>query len=136
MAFYPTLKAPQQQVLTTQVFAGYDHNIRGRDGAFYDMMNMSGRNYPLVVTRQQRRTVHEMEDPTGLIAKDQLYWVDNGKFYAGGLEVSGLTLSDSPKQLVSMGAYIVIWPDKKYINTQDLTDYAPLTTRWSFPAAR
>lgn len=126
MAFYPTLKAPQQQVLTTQVFAGYDHNIRGRDGAFYDMMNMSGRNYPLVVTRQQRRTVHEMEDPTGLIAKDQLYWVDNGKFYAGGLEVSGLTLSDSPKQLVSMGAYIVIWPDKKYINTQDLTDYGSI----------
>ena len=126
MAFYPTLKAPQQQVLTTQVFAGYDHNIRGRDGAFYDMMNMSGRNYPLAATRQERRTVHAMTDPTGLIAKDQLYWVDNGKFYAGGIEIAGLTLSDEPKQLVSMGAYIVIWPDKKYINTQDLTDYGSI----------
>ena len=126
MAFYPKLNETQQQVLTTQVFAGYDHNVRARDGAFFDMMNMSGRNYPLVVTRQERRKVHDMENPGGLIAKDQLYWVDNGRLYAGG-NPTGLYLDpDTSKQLVSMGAYIVVWPDKKYINTQDLNDYGEI----------
>lgn len=118
MAFYPTLNEPEQTVLTTQVFVGYDHNIRARDGAFFDMMNMSGRYYPLVATRQARRLVCGMVDPTGLIAKDQLYWVDNGTFYAGGNPVENFMLNDEPKQMVSMGAYIVIWPDKKYYNTQ------------------
>ena len=30
---------------------------------------------------------------------------------------------DCPKQLISMGAYVIIMPDKKYINTRDLTDF-------------
>ena len=127
MAFYPTLKEPEQSVLTTQVFYGYDHNPRARDGAFYNMENMSGRSYPLITTRRGRKIFRErMTNPSGLIAKDQLYWVDSGVFYAGGNAVNGFTLKNGPKQLVSMGAYIVIWPDKKYINTQDLTDYGSI----------
>ena len=35
-------------------------------------------------------------------------------------------LSDEPKQLVSMGAYVIILPDKKYINTLDLTDFGDI----------
>jgi hypothetical protein len=35
----------------------------------------------------------------------------------------GLTVDDTPKTLISMGAYVIIMPDKKYINTADLTDY-------------
>ena len=127
MAFYPTLTEPEQTQLTTQVFVGYDHNIRARDGAFYNMENMSGRSYPLITTRQGRKDYKKgINNPAGLIAKDQLYWVENGKFYAGGLEVNGFTLTSGPKQLVSMGAYIVIWPDKKFINTQNLTDYGSI----------
>ena len=39
----------------------------------------------------------------------------------GGKAVE-LGLSEGVKQLVSMGAYLVIWPDRKYINTADTTD--------------
>jgi hypothetical protein len=35
---------------------------------------------------------------------------------------------DCPKQLVSMGAYVIILPDKKYINTMDVTDYGNIET--------
>ena len=45
-------------------------------------------------------------------------------FFAG--VAAGLTLTDSHKQLVSMGAYLVIFPDKKYINTADLTEFGSL----------
>ena len=33
---------------------------------------------------------------------------------------------DCPKSLVSMGAYVIILPDKKYINTADLEDYGSI----------
>ena len=61
----------------------------------------------------------------GLIAKDSLCWVDGSKFVMNGYGTE-MHLTDSPKQLVSMGAYVVIFPDKKYINTVDLTDRGSL----------
>ena len=35
-------------------------------------------------------------------------------------------LSDGEKKLVSMGAYIIILPDKKFINTKDFTDFGSI----------
>ena len=35
-------------------------------------------------------------------------------------------LNDEPKQLISMGAYVIIMPDKKYINTLDMTDFGDI----------
>jgi hypothetical protein len=52
--------------------------------------------------------------------------VDDGAFYANGKAVNGFDLTPGDKQLVSMGAYIIVWPDKKYINTQDLTDFGSI----------
>jgi len=123
---YPELKAPQKSQLVTQVFPGYDCNPRPREGAMHHMQNLSGRHYPLLATRQPRLTVREMQNPGGLIAKDALYWVDDGVFYANGQPVPGFDLEKSMKQLVSMGAYILIWPDRKYINTQNLTDFGAI----------
>ena len=48
--------------------------------------------------------------------------MDGTKFVMNEYEVD-LGLNDEPKQLISMGAYVIIMPDKKYINTKDLTDY-------------
>ena len=55
-------------------------------------------------------------------------WVDGTALYIGG-EKTGLALSDSEKQLVNMGAYLLIWPDRKYINTQDLSDFGSMENR-------
>ena len=60
--------------------------------------------------------------PNGLISKDALCYVDGTSLYINKSKVEGLTLTDSPKQLVSMGAYIIILPDKMYVNTADTTD--------------
>lgn len=129
--FYPNLNAPGQSVLTTTVFAGYDHNPRGRDGTFYHMTNITGRAYPLAAAREPRRKVWAAAKPRGLVAKDALYWVDGDTLYANGLAVEGLRLDpDTPKQLISMGAYLVIWPDRMYVNTQDLTDFGSMDQRY------
>ena len=132
---YPQLTAPETSQITTQAFPGYDHNPRPREGAMGHMQNLSGRHYPLLSTRKPRRVIREMADPGGLIAKDALYWVDDGAFYANGLPVTGLTLTKGEKQLVSMGAYIIIWPDRMYLNTQDLTDFGSIDHTFTAPEA-
>lgn len=110
------------------VFAGYNHNLRIGDTEFYDMQNMTSTYYPVLSPRGQRGvyaypegsgTEHKIN---GLISKDALCYVDGTKLYINNNEVAGLVLSDTPKQLVSMGAYIVIMPDKVYVNTKDFTD--------------
>jgi hypothetical protein len=90
------------------------------------MENITGRFYPVLSPRTARGTFAEVNKPNGLINKDALCWVDGTKLYVNRAEVAGLTLTDDEKTLVSMGAYIIIFPDKKYVNTKDITDYGNL----------
>ena len=61
-----------------------------------------------------------------MLARDSLVYVDGATVYVN-LPVTGLVLSTSasmiPKRLYSMGAYILILPDKKWVNASDLTEY-------------
>ena len=84
----------------------------------------------ITVTVASDATTHKLN---GLIAKDALCYVDGTKLYINNYEVSGFTLLDSPKQLISMGAYIIIMPDKKYINTQDYTDSGSID--WTYTSS-
>lgn len=112
---------------TTEVFRGYNHGIKISDGEFYDMENLTSASFPVLSPRGARGTyvfTEGMKDhhPNGLIAKDALCYVDGRTLYINNEPVKELVLDDSKKQLISMGAYIIIMPDKKYVNTADLTD--------------
>lgn len=122
MAF-PKLRVPYVSRQTVDVFSGYNHNLRIGDGEFYDMKNLTSDDYPVLSARGQRGlyTVGAPEKPVGLIAKDSLCYVDGGDFVMNGYRYD-MDLSDEPKQLVSMGAYVIILPDKKYINTANTND--------------
>lgn len=123
---FPTLTEQGQSREMISTFAGYDHNRSIAANAFYDMKNMSSDGYPLLQSRARRGVVRQMETPQGILAKDAMAWADGGKLYYNGAEIVGLTLTEGEKQLVSMGAYLLIWPDKKYLNTKDLTDFGGL----------
>ena len=103
------------------VFGGYNHNLRIGDGEFYDMKNLTSTNYPALSPRNKRGTYVKATSPQGLIAKDSLCYVDGSKFVINEYPIE-MGLNDEPKQLVSMGAYVIIMPDKKYINTLDHND--------------
>lgn len=123
---FPTLTEQGQSREMISAFAGYDHNASIAANAFYDMKNMSSDGYPLLQSRKRRGMVRQMEKPQGILAKDAMAWADGGKLYYNGAEITGLTLADGEKQMVSMGAYLLIWPDKKYLNTKDLTDFGSM----------
>ena len=123
---YPTLTEIETTRQIVDVFRGYNHNLRIADGEFFDMKNLTSAYYPVLSTRGQRGVYASPTDPRGMIAKDTLCYVDGSEFVIGEYRVDmGLSTDEnkSPKQLVSMGAYVVILPDRKYINTEDLTDF-------------
>lgn len=109
------------------VFKGYNHNLRIGEGEFYDMKNLSSDSYPVLSPRHKRGVHAAPSIPQGLIAKDSLCYVDGGDFIINEYRVPmGLTVDEKPKTLISMGAYVIIMPDKKYVNTADLTDYGSI----------
>lgn len=126
---YPVLSELSVSREWTDIFGGYNHNSRIGDGEFYDMKNLTSDDYPILSPRKQRGTYIVLKNPQCMIAKDNLCYVDilvndneyGARFYINKKEVEGLTLSslekDIPKTLVSMGSYVIIMPDKKYVNT-------------------
>ena len=130
---YPTLKVPDSTREMLDTFKGYNHNLRIGDGEFYDMENMTSSHYPLLSPRGKRGVYASPAAPMGLIAKDGLCYVDGESLVVNGYPVD-MGLTDEPKQLVSMGAYVVILPDKKYINTLDLTDFGSLDASFTTTA--
>ena len=126
--FFPKLKTLRQTRVTLNGFLGLDRREKAPQGSFYDMENMGSDAAPALQVRPRRGTVAQLQKGNGLACKDALVWVDGHTLYVGGA-ATGLVLSDSPKQLVSMGAYLVIFPDKKWINTRQLSQFGSLENR-------
>ena len=113
----PALTEIQSSRTMVDVFSGYNHNLRINDGEFYDMDNLTSSHYPALSPRGKRGTYISVSNPLGMIAKDALCYVDGGTFYINEYPIDGLMLEeDTPKTLVSMGAYVIIFPDKKWVN--------------------
>ena len=111
---------------TIEVFGGYNHNLRIGEGEFYDMKNLTSTDYPVLSPRTQRGIYASPNNPQGMIEKETLCYVDGTEFVINDDTRIDLGLStkeeDCPKSLVSMGAYVIIMPDKKYINTKNYSD--------------
>lgn len=108
------------------VFKGYNHNLRIGEGEFYDMENLTSTYYPVLSPRERRGLYDMIHHPQALIEKGSLCYVDGSAFIVNNYKVEmGLSTDpkDYPKNLVSMGAYVIIMPDKKYINIADITDF-------------
>lgn len=127
MPYLPELMEGAQTRTMTEVFGGYNHNLKINEGEWYHEENLTCDHYPLFAERKKRGMYHQgMDNITGILSKDALAWVEGTKLYYSGKEVDGITLSDDPemlpKQMVSMGAYLCVFPDNVYVNTQYLPD--------------
>lgn len=82
------------------------------------MKNMSTRCYPAITTRLPRGSVQRtLQSPKGLYHKNGLFWIDGTECYYNGEAISGMTVTDGDKQIVGMGAYICVFPDKLIYNS-------------------
>ena len=117
---YPQLKELPTTREMVDVFRGYNHNLRISSGEFFNMKNMTSDDYPVLSPRGKRGVYARPSSPQGLIAKEALCYVDGTDFVMGANRINmnlSTEVADNPKQLISMGAYVIIMPDKKYINT-------------------
>ena len=128
---YPNLKPLRTSRLLTNVFKGYVHKPVAEEGAFFDTTNLTTDKFPLLATRKKRGLVRTLTNPQGLIEKDSLAYVANGTLYINGYTTALNNLSSGEKQFVSMGSYIVIFPDKVYYNTENSSDYGSLEASYA-----
>ena len=128
----PSIPVQSTTRAMTDAFYGYNHRLRIRDGEFYDTENLTVEHWPLLASRKKRGLVRTITNPGGLIEKDALCTVEDGTLYVSGYATPVTGLSSGIKQLVGMGAYICIFPDKVYYNTEDNSDYGSMEADWSF----
>ena len=128
MSFMPVLTEGQTQRIVTDTFLGYNHNLKIQDGEFWDTKNLTTQYYPLLASRKKRGLVKHFEAYQGITQLNgKLAYVDNGILYFDDKPTPVKNLSTGMKQLVTMGAYIVIFPDHMYYNTVDELDYGSMT---------
>lgn len=131
MPTYPTIQETARSQQVTDTFGGYNHNLKIPEGEFYEMENLCGDDYPLLATRKQRNTLQipAAENLRAMVSKgDKLYYIAGYDpttktcgFYAEDEKVMDLAYAGGLKRFVSMGAYLLIWPDKVWYNTADGT---------------
>lgn len=131
MPTYPTIQETARSQQVTDTFGGYNHNLKIPEGEFYEMENLCGDDYPLLATRKQRNTLQApaAQNLQAMVSKgDKLYYIAGYDpttktcgFYAEDEKVMDLAYAGGLKRFVSMGAYLLIWPDKVWYNTADGT---------------
>ena len=141
MAFFPELPVWDTATINTKVFYGLNRGLSIADGEMVDMLNMSGDHYPVLSTRKPHAMHTWSQDgvnrfitpPSGMLGTDRLIVCHESKVYMDGVEMPISLSTDEnmqPKHLVSMGAYVCIWPDKKYFNITNPDDSGEMGKKW------
>lgn len=137
-------KYKTKEMVTT--FKGYSHREVIGDGEWYEMTNMSARKYPAITTRPKRQIVsmvngEAVSNVAAMVDMDGLVWLGkDGSLHAGGHSLENFyTWTEADRQLVPMGGYLVVFPDKVWANAVKLrlggemvkdTDYGALEAKW------
>jgi len=130
MPLFPQFEPQYTQQLLTDTFGGYNHQLKVPDGEWYETKNLTTDYAPLLASRRRRGETHL--SAVSLLEKDALAYVGaDGTLYYNFLPTPVTGLSAGEKQMVSMGAYLVIFPDKVYFNTEDQTDYGSLEAHFA-----
>ena len=126
---FPALKEIPVAREMISTFGGYNHNLMIGDGEFYDMTNLSSDHYPVLSPRPRRgiSLVSEDGDIQGIAGKgDRYFTVVGGGMWIDGFYIPlGLTY-ENPKTLIPMGAFLIIMPDKKYVNVEDPAEWGDI----------
>lgn len=122
--YMPSINVIESERTLTESFTGLDLRPRTAAGAFSDMRNMSGDPYPLISSRKRRGLVRTLEKPRGMLAMGKIAYIDGATLYYDGVATPINNLSDvTPKRMVAMGAYLIVFPDGAYYNTANAQDY-------------
>ena len=121
-------KMPHQddiKKLTQESFGGYTHTSSAGYDELWDMENLKSDDMPLLSPRRPRYKIRDLNFPCAFYAHNALYFVSSKWFYKyNDVSLSAKNpydpLSETDrKQLVAIGDYIIIFPDKAYYKVSD-----------------
>ena len=125
----PTIDYINKSEEMISVFSGYNRNLKISENCFYDEKNICS-DYSPVFSPRNKRAIFNVSGKRlhGIFSKSSIGYINNGVLYYNGYAVSGLTFPDisEERKFVSLGAYLLIFPDKVYLNTKNLNDYGSL----------
>ena len=113
LPFLQAVKGSQTMQLS---FRGLNLRDGAEESEFSQMTNMSADRAPMLSPRQPRSLLKAIVKPNGMLGGSVLCWVDSTDFYYDGFCYG--QVADSRKQLVRMGAKILIFPDKLSFDTE------------------
>ena len=124
---YPMLTENRERRKAQTAFRGLNLNLNATEEEFVSMTNMGSDEAPMMAPRKRRRKIIEIPGAKTLLGGGTLSWIRDGKLYYGGAEVAdGIEHGD---QLVRMGAYLIVWPDKIVYNTHT-RELSRMDFRW------
>lgn len=130
--YFPKLQSVSSGRYAITAFGGLDLREGISDGSFAAMENLCSDGYPITTVRPRRKFVLRCQDAGGMIYRDGMSYTSGTAFMLGGWPVE-MGLMPGEKTLVPMGAYIIILPDKKYINTLNKEDLGDLEATFVAP---
>ncbi len=124
---FPKMRAAEQTREFIQEFGGLDRRVRIEENAFAEMHNMSSDFYPALSPRRARGIVRrDMLDCSALVVCGKPAYIKGNTLYWGeGEDAVTMELRadvTEGRRLVTMGAYLVVFPDKMYLNTANAED--------------
>ena len=105
----PTQEATKKYAVA---FRGINYGEGYVDGEYMDSMNISSELYPCITQRAARVKTGQYSSPSALHAKEGLVVVDGTTVYYNGNAVGIVSAGD--KHIVTVGNYVIIFPDKVY----------------------
>lgn len=114
----PTMKRLWTSRRTVDAFGGLNRGQRIGDGEFAQMENLCADFYPALAPSPAREKL-ALTGVTALGAGERLFYTQGSALVLGDRRVELGLSPEGPKQLVKMGAYVVVFPDKKYASTLD-----------------
>lgn len=153
--FAPMIDGPETTKEMLTAFGGYNHNLKIVEGEWYDEENLCTDHYPVMSPALMPIAVDRATYTSG---GQQVYPALSGcgitsftdkngtEHYAYVQPTSGasdtlykLCIDDAytnlvldpatVKQFVLMGTYLLVFPDKKYINVNDRTEYGEISEK-------
>lgn len=117
MSFVPYMqysaRKSTQQIVT---FGGLRYGRGGNDGDFSQTRNLSSRQFPALSQRRGRKLFQSYDHATALYARNKLIVVDGTDVIYDGRVVGQVT--EGEKSITSVNTKVLIFPDKKYYDTE------------------
>lgn len=115
---FPKMKSPRTVRQRVEVFGGFDARPRIPDGALAYTENLTSDAYPLLSPRSSRGVYcGEDERPVrGIVANQGIHVLRDRTLVLSDGQAAEPEFSVADKTMVSMGARVAVFPDKKWVN--------------------